>query len=108
MERSICNRCGGKNDRYPHRYCHQCHAEAMREYRKRRSALDQSEKGEEMDTQKQLLTLEAIRIGLNDRNLGVVAEATGIERGRLGKIKAGEISQNVRYWEMAALTDYLS
>lgn len=56
-------------------------------------------------TQRKLLTIEAIREKLADRNLSKVAQATGYTRAHIAQIRNGSVS-NPSYKCLVALSDY--
>lgn len=52
-----------------------------------------------------MLTLEKIRMLLQDRTMTVVAEATGVHHQTIMRIKTGE-AKNTSYQTVKALSDY--
>ena len=54
-----------------------------------------------------MLTIEQIRVGLSDRRIGVVAEATGLTRVALYNILSGK-TKNPSYSTIVVLSDYLT
>lgn len=54
-----------------------------------------------------MLTLEQIRVALQDRRLGLVAEATGLHYNTVRGIASGE-NVNPTYAVLKAISDYLT
>jgi transcriptional regulator with XRE-family HTH domain len=52
-----------------------------------------------------MLTLDEIAVALRDRRMDIVAEATGLHRSTIARIKTGKA--NPTYDVMKALSDYL-
>lgn len=54
-----------------------------------------------------MLNLEKIKKALEDRNMEIVAERTGIHRNTISAIRSGS-NQNPTYATLKTLSDYLS